>query len=893
MAADNTTNKIKFDISELKAGITESNRLIKLANSEFKAAASGMDNWKNSTEGLEAKIKQLTTVQDQEQKKLDALKEQYKLVAAEQGENSAGAIKLATQINNQQAAVNRVAGELNQYEGRLGEVKTAQAEAERTGKSLEDVLRDMDSAANEAADAADDVADGYTVLKDVFADFVSSALQSAIEGFKDLAIESGKAMDKLQAATGATTGEMDKFRNEIYDLYKNNYGESLEDLGDKFAYIKQVTGETDPSVIKDLAKNAINLEEVFGSDFNESVRGIQNLMTHFGISADEAFDLFATGSQNGLDYTDELGDNIAEYGGNFAQAGYSADEYFQLLENGTKGGAYNLDKVNDSINEVKNRLGDGTIEKNISQFSDGTQDLFTQWQNGDADMKDVINSIVTDISSCTNEQEALSMAATAFGTMGEDANLDVVKSLTTLGDSYTDVKGKAEEVDKIAYDNLGSALSGLGRTLITELVQPIVDKVEPVLTKFVTWLIDNMPILKPIIVGLATAFGVLAGAAGIGKLVSMIPKLITLFKTLTATMMANPIVLIAAAIAGLVAAFIYLWNTSDKFRGFWKGLWSGLVSVFNAAKDGIISGLNAVKTFFTETIPNAFNAVINFFQTNWQALLLLILNPFVGVLALMYKNSEGFRAVVDKVVSFFKQLPGKIWNAIIGAVTKIAVWGTKMKDKATTAATKIVTTVITKIKTLPGKIWSAIIGAVTKIAEWGRKMKEKAKTAAADVVTAVVDKLKTLPGKIVSIGGDVIKGLWNGIKNKNAWLKGQIKGLVGDVKSWLKKFFKIGSPSRLMADEIGRWLPEGIAVGISDNAKSALNAMRDLGSNLLGEAELNGLNVPALSGATAAAGGAITNNYVFNQTNNSPSALSRLDIYRQTQNQLRQLKRIK
>ena len=101
------------------------------------------------------------------------------------------------------------------------------------------------------------------------------------------------------------------------------------------------------------------LEQTFGSDFNETIRGVSNLMTHFGIDADTAFDLFAKGSQLGLDYTSELGDNIAEYGGNFEQAGYSAQEYFQLLENGTKNGAYNLDKVNDSINEVKNRLGDG------------------------------------------------------------------------------------------------------------------------------------------------------------------------------------------------------------------------------------------------------------------------------------------------------------------------------------------------------------------------------------------------------------------------------------------------------------------------------------------------------------------------------------------------------
>ena len=156
-------------------------------------------------------------------------------------------------------------------------------------------------------------------------------------------------------------------------------------------------------------------------------------MTHFKIDSTEAFDLFAKGSQKGLDYTNELGDNVAEYGGNFKQAGYNAEEYFQLLANGTKNGAYNLDKVNDSINEVKNKLGDGSIEKNIGIFSKDTKKSFKAWKDGKGTMKDVIDSIVKDINGCKNEQKALTMASTAFGTMGEDANLKVVKSLKSTG----------------------------------------------------------------------------------------------------------------------------------------------------------------------------------------------------------------------------------------------------------------------------------------------------------------------------------------------------------------------------------------------------------------------------------------------------------------------------
>ena len=78
------------------------------------------------------------------------------------------------------------------------------------------------------------------------------------------------------------------------------------------------------------------------------------------------------------------------------------------------------------------------------------------------------------------------------------------------------------------------------------------------------------------------------------------------------------------------------------------------------------------------------------------------------------------------------------------------------------------------------------------------------------------------------IGANLVTGLWNGIGNKVGWLKSKISGFVGNVKAWLKQFFKIGSPSRLMADEIGQWIPAGIAEGITGNMRSLRTAMRGM-----------------------------------------------------------------
>lgn len=505
-----TTTKFKVDISELKAAMQEAKRQITLVNSEFKATSSGMDDWKSSTDGVSAKIRSLNKVLEQQENILKAEQEQLILTEQEYGSNSTAAENLRIKINNQQATVNRTKKEIADYENQLETLRTAEENAGDSAQAAGKGLQDSGKEAKSAGEKAEGSAEGFTVLKGTLSELAADVIRNLIEEFKELMTETESAYNKFQAQTGASTEEMKAFKAEMDDLYNNAYGESLEDIGDKMAYVKQTTGEVDPSNIRDLTENAIALEDTFGSDFNETIRGVSNLMKHFGLDAQTAFDLFAKGSQNGLDYTSELGDNVAEYGGNFKQAGYSAQEYFQLLENGTKGGAYNLDKVNDSINEIKNRLGDGTIGDNLDLFSDKTKYAFKSWSEGKGTMKDVINSIVGDITKCTDEQEALNMAATAFGTMGEDANLEVVKSLTTLGTSYNDVKGTMEDLKEIRYDDVGTRFKELGRTLKTEMLIPMAEKAIPYFEKFGDYAIKNtddvIRILKILGITLGTVF---------------------------------------------------------------------------------------------------------------------------------------------------------------------------------------------------------------------------------------------------------------------------------------------------------------------------------------------------------------------------------------------------
>ena len=397
MAKDTeTTAKFKADITELKSAFQEASRQVRLANSEFKAATAGMDNWNQSADGLSAKITQLNGVLSAQKSQLSSLEKQYELTVQQQGANSKGAEELEIKINQQKAAIGNTEKQLKNYTSQLDDLKSESGNAESESEELADSVE-------KAGDSAENSSGGFSVLKGALANLVSEGINKVLDGLKDLTTDSSNAYSQFAAATGTATDAMGEYQTAIENVYKNNFGDSLEDVAGKMAKVKEITGEIDPSNLQTMTEKAITLEDVFGMDMSESLRGVQSLMDHFGISSEEAFDLMSSGAQQGLNYSDELGDNIAEYAGKFAEAGFSADEYFQYLQNGSQGGAYNLDKVNDSLNEVTTRLADGTIEGALDSFDSNTQEVFKAWQDGKATQQDVVNAIVQNIKNTTNE----------------------------------------------------------------------------------------------------------------------------------------------------------------------------------------------------------------------------------------------------------------------------------------------------------------------------------------------------------------------------------------------------------------------------------------------------------------------------------------------------------
>lgn len=200
---------------------------------------------------------------------------------------------------------------------------------------------------------------------------LTAPLAAAGAGALAAAVDFDSAGSKIDAACGDATQGAETLKNVGRNLYKDGWGESMGQLSDSLIRAREILGDLSETDMSYAVEGAMTLEQAYGSDFAESLRGVNVLMDKFGLSATEATDLMVSGTQRGLDYTKELGDNLSEYSGRWADAGMSASQYFSLLEAGAQNGAYQLDKVGDFLNEFLTSLTDGRMEEGIGSFSQG------------------------------------------------------------------------------------------------------------------------------------------------------------------------------------------------------------------------------------------------------------------------------------------------------------------------------------------------------------------------------------------------------------------------------------------------------------------------------------------------------------------------------------------
>lgn len=428
-------------------------------------------------------------------------------------------------------------------------------------------------------------------------------------------------------------------------------------------------------------------------------------------------------------------------------------------------------------------------------------------------------------------------------------------------------------------------------TLLGNAFKPISDILTKGILPVMNYFLESGPIAETIIVSLSAAIGVLAGALAIQATVNLVTKA---FKALNLTLAANPILLIVSLIAGLVVAFIYLWNNSESFRNFWKGLWDSIKKAVSTAVNFIVQW---------------FNKIVDFVKNNWQGILLFIANPFVGGFKLLYDNCEVFRnfinnfiesiknffvngwnnivsfftetipqwiqnvinwfsqlpymigyhigqilgniiqfginlwnwitvdlpQIIQSIIDWFASLPSKIQEWLNNTINNIKDWGVNVYNVTSNWMSRTIETVVNWFRQLPGRIWTWLMDVISKVKSWGTDLVNKAKEAAQNMFNTIVDTIQGLPDRMMNVGKNIVEGLWNGIKNAKDWMKQKVGEFANGVLDGMKDSLGIHSPSTKARDLVGKFIPEGVAVGVEANTDSALKAIDNMNDDIMSE----------------------------------------------------------
>ena len=660
------------------------------------------------------------------------------------------------------------------------------------GESIRNLIEQLNQAGDAAQNTAEDVGKiaentkGAALMQaadqlSAVGDKIQEIGTNALEAYSD----TENAVTKVNAYFGETGQVAEQSASVIKAVYSAGVGESMDAVANAVLMVKKNLGDLSETDLTNLTQQAITLEELYGIDMNETLRGVNSLMQQYGLTAQEAMDYIVVGTQNGLDKTNELGDNLSEYAGKFSQAGYSASEYFQLLDNGLKNGAYNLDKVNDAINEVTTRLVDGTIGESIGSFSTRTQELFASWQNGGATQKQVIDSIVADIGNCTNQQEALNLAALAFGTMAEDGNLKFITSLTSVGSTYDSVKGSAQGMFDATTTpmqqmeantrRLQQALVPLGQKL-AELANAILPPLVAVITTIGGWF-ERLP-------GPVQNFVIILGAllAAFTALTPVIAAISVAMGALNISMLPiiGVIAAVAAAIAGIIAIiqnwgaitqwFGNLWNTIctgigsmvETLKTWFTNLWTHLQNVWN----GICNVVQTAVMLLGSIIQGAVQIITLPFQMIWENCKGIVTSVWNAIKSVVSSAIQAVSGVISSVMGTIQNVMSSIWNAISSKVSSVV-----------NAIKNTVTTVFNAIKSMASSVWNGIKAVISTVVD-GIKSK----------VSTVFNAVKSTVSSVFNGIKSTATTVWNGIKTAITKpieaAKNTIKGIVDKISGF-------------------------------------------------------------------------------------------------------------
>ena len=810
-------------------------------------------------------------------------------------------------------------------------------------KRLEEQAKQSSTAVQEIAAKGEKLKTMGDNVTDVGKKFMPATV--AIAGLGTAAVKTAADFDtqmsKVSAISGATGKDLDALRDKAREMgAKTKF--SASEAGAAFEYMAMAGWKTEDML--DGIEGIMNLAAASGEDLATTSDIVTDALTAFGLSAKDSghfADILAAASSNANTNVSMMGETF-KYAAPIAGAlGYTAEDTALAIGLMANAGI----KSSQAGTSLRKMMTELQGEIKISGQAIG--DVTIQTTNADGSMRE-LNDILMDCRAAfagLTESEKASAAEALVGKTAMSGFLAIMNAseedVNKLSNAIANCDGESQRMAETMQDNLAGQLTILKSQLqelgisIGEILMPTIRSIVGHIQKFVDWLNSLSEGTKKVIVTIAllvAAIGPVLIVVGkvmsaVGTIMTWAPKIAGMVSTvigwgpkivsaigvvknalsaLWAVCMANPIILIIAAIAALVAAFVYLWNHSEKFREFWKNLWENIKTVvttvveaignfltqaweaistafttvwtaisefFTGVWNGICNVVSTVTTAISTAITTAWNAIYEFFEpllsalhylfeTIWQAIQILIERALEAISTKVQEIWNGIVAFLTPILEGIRDFFQNIWNAIKTAVETAlnaiknavtTIWN-GIKSFLSPDLESIKTAVSTAWNNMKTAISTAMNNIKTNVSNVWNQVKSGVSTTVTQIYNAVqsgfnnaVSFIRGLIGQAFSWGRDLIMGIVNGIRNAISSVADACRSVADTIRSYLH--FSVPDIGPLTDYE--SWMPDfmkGLARGIEKSKGIVADAMGGVAAGM----NLTPMLATAGSGAAAA-----------------------------------------
>ncbi|WP_440571948.1 phage tail tape measure protein [Streptomyces sp. KR2] len=691
------------------------------------------------------------------------------------------------------------------------------ADADRAGRQAGAALGEG------MADGSDRAArNGAGALKGFGWAAVGAGIGAALMAGVGEAMQQGKVAGKLQAQLGTTGPVAARHGKVAGDLYAGAIVESVEEGAEVIRGIAQnglLPPEATNAQLQQMGKRVADTAAVLGEDVGKVSRAVGTMLkTGIAGSADEAMDVLVRGTQKGVNSAEDLLDTFSEYPTQFRDLGLDAQTAMGLMQQGLQGGARDADTVADALKEFAIRskdMSDGSVEafKEIGLNGEQMAAIFTK---GGPEASKALGDVLGRIKAIEDPAKRNATAVALFGTKAEDLQgalfkLDPSTAVKALGD----VKGATDKAGNAMRDNAATKFEQFKRGAIQGVVNVLGTYVVPALTtgaEYAAKFGRAFASAAGFVSENSTAFSVAAGAITLLMLPALVALAAQAYTTSAATVTGWAAQ--GAAQARTLAAFLV---TNAAILAGWVAQGAGAV----AAAARVVG---AWVLMGTQSLIQAARMAAAWVIA--MGPIGLIIAAVVGLVALVIGYWDEISAATKKAWDWIWGHLSKIGKMIVDFFLSLTVVGAIAKhwDAIKQKTRTTWNDVMEFLRGLPSRItgYFANLPLVRVMASHFKEIKDGAIAKCRDLL----DWLRGLPGMmgravgslgrlLYDKGMDVVRGLWKGIQSMGAWLG-------RTLMSWAKKLIPgpiakalgIASPSKVMARQVGRWIPAGVVKGI-------------------------------------------------------------------------------